>query len=228
MKKGFLFSFIVFLITLSLPLFWLIYFYKKDPKREPKKLIGLCFFYGIIASLPILYFESFLNLFFKKETFLALIFFGFIEEFFKFFSTQIAVASKKEFDETIDPMIYLITTALGFAFIENLVYFFRAFFDLEITAFSFGLQPILRFMGANLLHAYSSGILGYFWAKSIITLKKRYLYLGFGSATLIHALFNFNIEISKNNLLAFLGFVLFFFFLALISLKKFLKSAQKL
>ena len=220
-------------------LVWLFYFLKKDPKPEPKKTIALCFFYGMLATLPAIYFEGvfsfYLNTYLKEiASVLSLIavffIFAFIEEFFKFLSAKISISRKKEFDEPIDPMIYLITSAMGFALVENLMYLYSGFF-LEKN---YGVEKIIiiafeRLLGPTFLHASASGFLGYFWAQSILKLKKEFLYFGILLASFLHMVFNFNIEVLGSEWFR-LKFVILFIFLVSFPLSlafKDLKNKEK-
>jgi RsiW-degrading membrane proteinase PrsW (M82 family) len=58
---------------------------------------------------------------------------------------------------------------------------------------------VLRFVGATLLHALSSGLLGYYWAKGKMKSKpKQFIFIGLLVATLIHFGFNYLILIFQN------------------------------
>jgi len=198
---------------------WLIYFLKKDPKPEPKQTLLLCFFYGMLATLPVIYFESLLSFTFsKKVPLVSLLWFAFIEEFFKFFSAKISVSRKKEFDEAIDPMIYLITAAMGFALVENWLYLLAGFFEENFGFFDLFFVALGRFLGATFLHASASALLGYFWALSILKMKKSLLILGIISSTFLHAGFNFAIYSLEKIGFKALIFVFLLFFLLLLSL----------
>ena len=112
-----------------------------------------------------------------------------IEELAKFFSAYFILKKNKYFDEAIDAMIYLIVLALGFGLVENILAASQ-----EIVAGSL-LLPILqtmslRFIGANLLHALSSGIIGFFWTLSLLKKKKSYLYRGLILGIALHFFFN--------------------------------------
>ena len=199
---------------------WLSYFLKKDPKPEPKRTLLLCFFYGMLATLPVIYFESLFSSisFFKRLPLVSLFLFAFTEEFFKFFSAKISVARKKEFDEAIDPMIYLITAAMGFALVENWLYLLAGFFEENFGFFDLFFVALGRFLGATFLHASASALLGYFWALSILKMKKSLLILGIIFSTFLHAGFNFAIYSLEKIGFKALIFLFLLFFLLLLSL----------
>lgn len=112
-----------------------------------------------------------------------------IEEYFKYGAVRILVEGRPEFDEPIDAMIYMITAALGFAALEN------ALFIVPTIAenFDIGFQLTAnRFIGANLLHATGSGIVGFFLARAFFShYKHHFLAIGILLASLLHALFNY-------------------------------------
>ena len=104
-----------------------------------------------------------------------------------------------EFDEPIDAMIYMITAGLGFAAMENILVMFRVFPDgAQATMATWG----LRFTGATLLHALSSGLMGYFLAMSWFFQdhKKKLILIGFIMATIFHFTFNTFLSAFDNRL----------------------------
>ena len=103
-------------------------------------------------------------------------------------------------DEPIDPMIYLITTALGFAALENTLFLINSlsnggFVESIITG-------NMRFIGATLLHTISSGTIGL--AMGLTFYKKPRtrmvaLIIGIILAIILHTFFNFLIINSSGN-----------------------------
>ncbi len=101
-------------------------------------------------------------------------------------------------------MIYMITAALGFAAMENIIYLARTVqqgFALDLAAPDqiSALLAVwtLRFTGATLLHALASALLGYFLALSWFFHEHRskLLVIGLVMATVFH--FTFNIFIAS-------------------------------
>lgn len=111
------------------------------------------------------------------------------EEVIKYIGARRFVLKGKDFDEPVDAMIYLITVALGFAAFENILFLIPAFGS---TLFEGFIVTNLRFLGATLLHAVSSGVVGYAIALSFYRRgdQKRYLGAGLLFATALHTLFN--------------------------------------
>ncbi len=176
-------------------LFWLWFWLKEDRAHpEPRPLLLLCFLGGMAAVILSLfgetYFSSRINFGSAGGTFL----FVTIEEMSKFvFAYVIALRSRAD-DEPIDPLIYMIATALGFAALENTLYIAGGFLsDNPSVGISTG---ILRFFGATLLHTISSAsigaALGFAFYKK---LEVKFLYAlgGIIVAIGLHALYNFSI-----------------------------------
>jgi protease PrsW len=190
-----------------LPAFvWLYFWLKEDEAPEPKHLLVLAFASGMLA-IPIAFV-------FEKILFTELLparagaldagsrlgyglvgLFGaaFIEEVAKYLAVLIFIFWRPEYDEPADAMIYLITAALGFAAVENIFYLSGAF-GIE---FGHGIDTLnLRFIGATLLHALSSAVLGFFIASAFFRSQLRReeaVFFGIVFATLLHALFNLSI-----------------------------------
>ncbi|MBI2514618.1 PrsW family intramembrane metalloprotease [Candidatus Wolfebacteria bacterium] len=189
-----------FIILGLLPSFaWLLFFLKEDLHPEPKKMLAKVFFGGAFITILALTAQNLLRIFFNRAgiapyDFLSFLTFGAIEEAMKFGVAYFIVRKSPFFDEPVDAMIYLITTALGFAMVENIAVLINA------SALKEALGVVtLRFVGATLLHALSSAIVGYFWAKSLIKSSESplkvighwSLVIGLITASLLHGLFNY-------------------------------------
>jgi protease PrsW len=178
---------------------WLIFFLWQDIKKpEPLRWITVLFLLGMIITPFVWLIENhLLELFqinvrqalpFVVSIFIYLLVAG-IEELAKFLTTVFALKNNEHFDEAIDAMIYLIVLALGFGAVENILVTYQEI--VNYGQFIPTLQIIsLRFIGANLLHALSSGIIGFFWALKLVTGKKRYLGVGLTLGILLHWMFN--------------------------------------
>lgn len=143
------------------------------------------------------------------------------EEIVKFFCVYMIAIRSPEFDEPVDGMIYMICAALGFAAIENILFLFKIIpegnlFQATSRQLVVAYQTIaLRSIGATLLHALSSAIVGYFLAMSWFfqNHKKKLIVIGLAIGSLFH--FAFNVFLSNEEalrglltslvLLAFMG-----------------------
>ncbi|MEK9168398.1 MAG: PrsW family glutamic-type intramembrane protease [Patescibacteria group bacterium] len=196
---------IFFIILGLLPSFaWLVFFLKEDEHSEPKKMIAKVFMAGALMTIFVAVLQFSLQKIFISFS-VSFFVFAVIEEFFKFLTAYLVVRKSRFFDEPIDAMIYMITAALGFAMVENIaVALSTSNIQEAISAMT------LRFVGATLLHVLTSGIIGYYWAKSLI-LKNQFLVIGRWPliikglilASLLHMIFNYLILVSKEQILIY-------------------------
>lgn len=211
------------------PILWLLFYLREDRKHpEPKHLLIATFFGGIGAALLSIFVELFLlgdirnarggvltDLFpgVFGNVFVIFLVVAAVEEYIKYLSVKGLIVGRPEFDEPIDAMIYMMTAALGFAAIENVLFnipLFQADFASGVTL------AANRFIGANLLHALSSGIVGYFLAHSyFLPHRRHFIAIGIVLASLLHAFFNYFIIIKEatpqaTNFLIFLLFMMAF------------------
>jgi RsiW-degrading membrane proteinase PrsW (M82 family) len=177
---------IAFYIFLSFlfPFLWIFYFYKKDKHPEPILWLMVAFILGISSALISYYFQK-NTVHFLKDGWQRYLIFAFIEEFFKFFLIWLFIFPQKVFDEPIDAMIYMMFSALGFAFFEN---FFLILNKKTINIVS---TLFFRFFGANLLHILASSLIGYGYAFFIKTRRIFPFAISFLSGTLLHFLYNY-------------------------------------
>ena len=206
----------VFLVALGLApsLAWLSFYLKKDCHPEPKYLVAKAFLMGIIISpLAILLqlgFSELRNTFgvniFDQGTPIFFLWSSLVEEFLKFFAVYLVVIRSPEFDEPVDGMVYMISAALGFAAIENVLVMFNLIPDGAGTALN---TLALRFIGATLLHALASGLIGYFLAMSWFfrEQKKKLIVFGLIIATLFHTAFNMLISFAQESANPVIGLV---------------------
>ena len=185
------------------PLVWLLFYLHEDRHPEPKHLILLIFIAGIFSALAAIaaelaffgqppVFAGLLYNFYPAVLALpAVVFSGvaLIEEYLKYLAVKIFALARPEFDEPIDAMIYMVTAALGFAAIENILFLIPAFEHSFLSGFELTAN---RFLGANLLHALSSGIVGYALARHFFSpWRKHAVAVGIIAAGALHALFNY-------------------------------------
>lgn len=171
-------------------LIWLLFFLQEDARRpEPKQLIFSTFIWGGIVTFLVLPLQII-----AKHWLLAggiadvnpfhLFALAALEEILKFLVVFVWISRRRDFNEPIDAMIYMVVAALGFATVENIATAIRADNGIELLT--------LRFIGATFLHVLASGIVGYYWARGIIACKQmRYVALGLFLATIFHAIFNY-------------------------------------
>ncbi|MBI4158300.1 MAG: PrsW family intramembrane metalloprotease [Candidatus Yanofskybacteria bacterium] len=216
----------VTLVALGLApsLIWLSFYLRKDCHPEPKSLLTKAFLMGIIISpLAILLQLGFSELkhtfdleIFSQGTPAFFLWSSFVEEFLKFFAVYLLIIRNPEFDEPIDAMIYMITAALGFAAIENVLVMFGLISGGVGTALN---TLALRFIGATLLHALASGLMGYFLAMSWFFRehKKKLIVFGLAIATLFHTAFNMLISLAQESANPVVGLIYTTFLLIILA-----------
>jgi len=215
----------IFLITAFLggilPTFiWLYFWLQEDRKNpEPKYMIAKTFLFGMLTVPITAFFQFFwnelvtdhqnINILFYTNYILSIVtltVWSFIEEILKYFAAKKSGLDSKSNDERIDPIIYMITAALGFAALENTFYLFYTIRESASFSEVFVLGN-LRFIGATVLHIASSAVVGIFLSLSYYkshSLKIRYLTTGIILATILHTIFNvFIIRAKIFNLIAF-------------------------
>lgn len=189
-------------------LIWLTFWLREDSMHpEPKKLIFVTFFFGLLSAPFALSLQLFINkiLFFDLDiksyiesgimiplsAILMVIVWATIEEISKYFAAYHGGLKKEANDEAVDDMIYMIAAALGFASIENALYVFGPLLtgDTELAIATGN----LRFIGASLLHIATASMIGAFRAFSHFRtneIKKTYILSGFILAVALHSAFN--------------------------------------
>ncbi|MDP2676827.1 MAG: PrsW family glutamic-type intramembrane protease [bacterium] len=177
---------------------WLWFWLKEDPHPNPRKILIATFFGGVLGVPVALMGEivaaetaGYLGLLAENSyPFILLFVWAGIEEFTKYKAASFIALHRLGFNEPIDAPIYLVTAALGFAAFENTIFLFNAFQEAPMLGLITGQ---LRFLGATLLHVTASGIVGVSIAYSFFhkESRKRNVFGGLFTATLLHALFNF-------------------------------------
>jgi RsiW-degrading membrane proteinase PrsW (M82 family) len=188
---------------------WLWFWLQEDRLHpEPRKIILTSFVAGMLVVVIVLPMEQWVEATFIAPGITVLIW-AFLEETAKLIAAYFAALRRPDDDEPIDPVIYMITTALGFTALENTLFLSTSL--LKSNTLSTIITGDLRFIGASLLHVLASGAIGVFLGLSFYKRPKVrliYLAVGLGVAVLLHGLFNFFIINSSGNytLIAF-GFV---------------------
>ena len=173
--------------------FWLWFWLKEDNLHpEPKKRIVLIFLAGMVSVFLVLPLEKMVyNLALSSISLLTLFLWASLEEIFKYGSAYFAGLTKKDMNEPLDAVIYMITAALGFSALENTLFLLNLISDNDF------IQSILtgnsRFLGASLIHIASSATIGIMIALSYYKkpiLKKIFLCTGLIIAVILHTVFN--------------------------------------
>jgi len=173
-------------------LIWLAFWLREDYKHpEPRGLILKTFLFGMVAVIIVLPFEKAVDAFLPGMTIAAVLLWVILEEVFKFVAAFFGGLHSIEDNEPIDPIIYMITAALGFVALENTLFILGPLIGEDvITSVVTG---NLRFIGAGLLHVVSSGIIGVSLAFSFYKPRKKrvtFTILALILAVSFHTVFN--------------------------------------
>ena len=203
------------------------YIYRKDSEKESIGLLFKLFVSGIGSLFLTLIFSFVCGIFFPSifadEGSFDLIslffhvFFGIalIEEFSKWIFVYKIGYNNKEFDQVYDIIVYSVFVALGFAFIENIVYVFEAGFTIGI------LRGIFTVPG----HACDGFFMGYYLSFAKLYgmqgdsfKSKHYLRLSLLVPILLHGFYDYCLF--SRNIILILLFIIFIITLYVITLKR--------
>ena len=187
-------------------LLWLWFWLKEDGKKpEPKRLIIAAFFAGMLAVPVALYLEGVAKSAIQSGFYLLLAW-AVIEEVVKYLGAHVvafrSVCLDKSacVDEPIDPAIYLVSAALGFAALENTLFLLSPIGQGSIATSL--ITGNLRFVGAMVLHVVASSAIGLAMGLSFYkspAAKRLYFTFGLFTSIALHTLFNVSIILSNGN-----------------------------
>lgn len=180
-------------------LLWLWFWLHEDRAHpEPRKLIALAFAGGMMAVFVSLVLEKIAYALIPMTTLVILVWAA-IEELSKYALISWLILYRKENDEPIDSVVYMITGALGFAALENTLFLLNPILQSDfLTTMS---TMNLRFVGSTLLHVVASSTIGialaFAFNKSKST-RSHALWIGMIIAIALHTLFNLFILYSNS------------------------------
>ncbi len=173
-------------------LVWLWFWLKEDAhKNEPKGLLTLCFAIGMLSVFFVLPIQQFIAIHVSSNNW-QIILWASAEELIKFFAVMSLLYKTRYTAEPIDWAIYFITTALGFAAMENTLFLLKPL-SLDQTTITL-ITGHMRFLGSTLLHTISTGIIGISMGLSYFmegTKKHLYIFFALIVAVALHSVFNF-------------------------------------
>ncbi len=150
---------------------WILLWRHKDQQDpEPKKMILMAFIFGIFSAFPFFLIRHFWGDALQGiEIWGSVFVFAIAEEFSKAFAVvRLGKHLKIHFNQMVDGIVYATAVGLGFAFAENILYFF-----ISISTFGIGETfwevVIFRSIGTMLAHSVFSGIFGFFWGYAFVS-----------------------------------------------------------
>ncbi|OGJ51980.1 hypothetical protein A2335_03065 [Candidatus Peregrinibacteria bacterium RIFOXYB2_FULL_32_7] len=172
---------IAIILAITPIIIWGYLFYIKDP--EPRRLILITFIGGMLSVIPIMFYKwtwqyiPKINIFFYLNNFdhhliqigdlltipisviFSFMFVGVIEEYMK--HAVVKYGDKKYFRNIDDSIEFSIIAALGFAFIENILYFLMIWEHQGVE--NLVIAFIFRSIFSTFAHILFSGIFGYYY-----------------------------------------------------------------
>jgi len=184
---------IIAILTAVIPtLVWLWFWLRNDKiNKEPKGLLFLTYIAGGLVVALVLPLESVVNRFGLSGAELIFVYAG-IEELAKFLVVYLIDFNSVHIDEPIDYGVYLVTGALGFATVENVLFLLSP----EVqTSIPFIIEiGTLRFLGATILHSVLAitlgSIIGFVFYKRN-SIRRGFTLAGLLIVTILHTFFNY-------------------------------------
>lgn len=182
-----MFELLILAIAPAIFLAW--YFYMRDRyEQEPKMLLLLTYILGMLSVIPAFLIETIGSIILPVSDVLTLALYAFVivaltEEFVKLSVVTTFAYRSKEFNETMDGIVYCVVASLGFATVENIHYALQ--FGLVTTL----MRGILSVPG----HALWGGLMGYFVGRAKMDKKNEKIRIiqGLSLAVILHGLYDF-------------------------------------
>ncbi len=153
---------LLLILSAILPaLLFLIFIYRKDLHKEPRRLLLKSYLIGMILVLPILGTEILLSQLPPRGEISVLLYNAFIiaalsEEGWKLLFLARTTWHSPELDEPIDGIVYAVFVGLGFATVENILYVLQQGFSTSL------LRALFSVPG----HGLFGVVMGYFYAQA--------------------------------------------------------------
>lgn len=181
---------LVALLALVPAIFWLWLFIRKDHMDTThRNFMALTFAVGMLSVLPVFLADAALSRLFgvNMHTLFSdagqltlgsvvlvnwgrLLYFvvcvGMLEEYSKHVVVKEVDYRRRFFNRVVDGIEFSVAAALGFAFIENILYFLQAWDMPAFTPWKFSGVVLIRSVGSMLAHVLFSGIFGYYYGRA--------------------------------------------------------------
>jgi RsiW-degrading membrane proteinase PrsW (M82 family) len=166
--------FIATLLAVIPAIFWMGFYYWEDYRDpEPMSVLFRTFLAGCVVAIPFLVLKLLLNQIPSLNIILtgasSVLLFAALEEMAKLSAAIfIVMRHRLVFNQLIDGVVYAVTAAIGFAFVENLFYFIQF-----LNSGQNGLLQVFAFrsLGTMFAHTLFSGVAGLIWAYAYFSKK---------------------------------------------------------
>ena len=223
--------FLLFLLGILPVAFILYYVYKNDSRREPRLLLSVFFMSGIFSCFLVIQvskiLKSFIPLFnmsLNEMTIFQILLYAFlgvalVEELLKWIMVYFIGYYHKEFDESYDIIVYAAFVALGFAFLENILYLY------QMSSIK---TALLRAISSIPGHACDAVFMGYYLSLAKVShlkmnynSEKKYIVLSIILPVIFHGIYDFCLMSGKDFLaILFIAFILMLYFFSYKKLKE--------
>lgn len=215
------------IILATIPVFiFLFYIYIKDKfEREPLWLALTGFFWGVVATAPIVFCEMLMENFTPADLnfepfYTSFMVAALVEEAFKFAVLYFLISRNKEFNEAFDAVVYGVFISLGFAAAENIFYVLSP----DLGGVETG---ILRGVFAVPAHGLFGICMGYYFSFSkFSSVKKLNVLHAFFAAFIQHGLYDFFLLASfEFSSFVFLVFIVYLWIGGYVKINKLIQSS---
>lgn len=160
---------------------WAWLYLSRDPSKEPRILLFFAFLVGGLTTLPVMLINSLAGSFGGNllpwpvaAMVVPILGAALVEELCKHCGVLFVVEQDRVArDEVLDGIIYAVIGALGFAFVENVVYTWLSLWQAGSVTNDVVAVYILRSMLSMFAHTIFSGFFGYYYALGFIEPKLR-------------------------------------------------------
>lgn len=196
---------VIFFLSFIPAVIWILYFYFQDRyEKEPFKLILWSFVLGCLSVIPAIGIELFFSNiieyhmpFSPSRLLVYMLMVAITEEICKYAAVRFAVFNNPEFNEPMDGIVYAVTVAMGFAFLENIGYMVKyQMMSGPVGAVFIG---VMRAVFSMFGHASFGVIMGYYLGKAKFEPQNRKVLLvkGIILASLVHCIYNYTLVVNK-------------------------------
>lgn len=168
------------LVALLPALVWSFFWGRRVREREPACVLFQLFFFGVFAAIPLVMLREYFTSFPERNFFsvipsviVSIVVFAMLEEVVKAIAMIAGIEINRQwFDRLEDGFEYAASVALGFAFAENVMYFFFAYTSSGLSA-AWWQTYALRSVVTMVSHVLFTGAFGLAYAYAYLRLPQK-------------------------------------------------------